>query len=176
MPSPSDHHGNPCTSRHGVVSCVLPCPASMATANLPNSSVDDNLQDFLLLPLLLPLFLSLSSSLLKKNPFIPVKCDSDLVPYDNRFERNASSQNTRSILSRCEPIEFTIFLLARLYIYFDRMLLARYARINIEYLQVTIYTLSVCKNIYTEKLGSFDQFSLYRIVREDFILFLGSAV
>lgn len=86
MPSPSDHHGNPCTSRHGVVSCVLPCPASMATANLPNSSVDDNLQDFLLLPLLLPLFLSLSSSLLKKNPFIPVKCDSDLVPYDNRLK------------------------------------------------------------------------------------------
>lgn len=63
-----------------------------------------------------------------------------------------------------------------IYIYLDRMLLARYARINIEYLQVTIYTLSVCKNIYTEKLGSFDQFSLYRIVREDFILFLGSAV
>lgn len=58
MPSPSDHHGNPCTSRHGVVSCVLPCPASMATANLPNSSVDDNLQDFLLL---LPLFLVLAS-------------------------------------------------------------------------------------------------------------------
>lgn len=34
------------------------------------------------------------------------------------------TRDTRSILSRCEPIEFTIFLLARLYVY-----IFRYARI-----------------------------------------------
>ena len=66
-------------------------------------------------------FFSLSSSSLlkrKKNPFIPVKCDSDLVPYDNRFERNEGY--TLDLIS----IEFTIFFLARLYVY-----IFRYARI-----------------------------------------------
>lgn len=41
MPSPRDHHGNPYTARHGVVSCVLLCPASMATANLPKTSSEE---------------------------------------------------------------------------------------------------------------------------------------
>ena len=68
MPSPWDHHGNPCTARHGVVSCVLSCPASMATANLPNSSsVDDNLQ---LAFLSFHLFASLSLSRLSFWKFV----------------------------------------------------------------------------------------------------------
>lgn len=145
MPSPSDHHGNPCTSRHGVVSCVLPCPASMATANLPNSSVDDNLQDFLLLPPLLPLFLPFI--LKKKNPFIPVKCDSDLVPYDNRFERNAARHRLRT--QKVDPISMRTNRVCNLppprdYIYISTG--CRYTRINIEYLEVTIHVIGV-KNL-----------------------------
>lgn len=90
-------------------------------------------------------FFSLSSS--KKNPFIPVKCDSDLVPYDNRFERNAARHRLRT--QKVDPISMRTNRVCNLppprdYIYISTG--CRYTRINIEYLEVTIHVIGV-KNL-----------------------------